>query len=115
MGHAMRDSRQIAEFVEERIGHIYRRPLMYGGTPDGVDLILHYYHELWAEIHQRRGDYEQASSEAHEAERCGSMDFSTRYRRERPDASEGEAAAYVVSMWRKIDEKLGLAVDGAID
>lgn len=27
----MRDGRQIVEFVEQRIGHVFLRPLMYGG------------------------------------------------------------------------------------
>jgi hypothetical protein len=48
----MRDGKHIAEFVEERIGQVFRRPLMYGGVPEAVDSILHYDHELWAVVHE---------------------------------------------------------------
>jgi hypothetical protein len=49
----MMTTSDIVDFVEDRVGHLYARPLMYRGTADGVDLILHYYHELWATIHER--------------------------------------------------------------
>jgi uncharacterized GH25 family protein len=48
----MRDGRQIVEFVEERIGQVFQRPLMLGRTSEAVDLILHYCYELWAEARE---------------------------------------------------------------
>lgn len=73
----MRDGRQIVEFVEERIGHIFRRPLVYGGTPEAVDSILHCYHELWAVAHDREGDFQAVSTATHLSEGCGSASLNT--------------------------------------
>jgi hypothetical protein len=111
--NAMRDGKQISDFVEERIGHVFRRPLMYGGTPEGVDVVLDYYHELWALIHERGDEFEKVSSAAHDSEGCGSMNFAYRYQRDHPAASVDESARYVVSMWRRIGEKLGLSAGGS--
>jgi hypothetical protein len=109
----MGDGRQIAEFVEERIGHVFRRPLMYGGTPEAVDSILHYDHELWAVAHEREGDFQEVSAAFHLSEGCGSASFEHHYRTGHPAASEDEVACYVVSMWRKIGEHLGLSTAGS--
>ena len=104
----MRDGRQIAEFVEERIGRVFRRPLMYGGTPECVDTILHHDQELWAVAHGREGDFQDVSTALHLSEGCGSASFAHRYRSRHPAASDDEVACYVVSMWRTIGERLGL-------
>jgi hypothetical protein len=105
----MRDGRQIAEVVEERIGHVFQRPLLYGGTPEAVDSILHYDDGLWAVAHEREGDFQEASAAFHLSEGCGSASFAHHYRASHPATSEDEVACYVVSMWRKIGERLGLS------
>jgi hypothetical protein len=104
----MRDARQITEFVEERIGHVFRRPLMYGGTAEAVDLILHHDHELWSVIHGREDEFREVSAAIHLAEGCGSASFAHHFRTGHPAASEDEVACHVVSLWRKIGERLGL-------
>jgi hypothetical protein len=104
----VRDSQQITEYVEERIGQVYLRPLMYGGSADGVDNLLHWYHDLWAVIHQREDDFLREASSAHADEGCDSANFAFHYRRDRPSATEAEVAGYVVSMWRRIGERLGV-------
>lgn len=95
-------------FVEKRIRHIYRRPLMYGGTAEGVDLLLHYYHELWAEINQREDDFEKATSVQRSKDGCGSLGFTFHYRRNRPDAQDEETVKYVVEQWQMISAMLSL-------
>lgn len=109
----MRDSPEIAEYVAERIRQVYLRPLMYGGTADGVDTLLHEYHDLWAMIHQREEDFLQESSSVHAAEGCDSANFAFHYLRDRPSATETEVALYVVAMWRRIGERLGLPASGS--
>src|SRR5438067_1422314 len=107
----MKTAEEVLAYVVDRIGHVYRRPLMYGDNADGVDLLLFAYHDLWAEIVGRQSDlgsarYELASKRGH----CA-MSPSTYFRREVPGgdrATEAEAAAYVVDYWALMDEALGL-------
>ena len=91
-----------------RIGHIGARPLMYGGTADGVDTILRNYHELWAVIHGREGEFQEVVLAAHMAEGCGARDFAGHHRQSHPDIPEAEVARYVVGRWREIGERLGI-------
>ena len=110
----MKDAQQIAGFLSARIGRIYERPLMYGGTAAGVDLILHSYHELWAMIHGRDEEYREISDAIHAAEGCGSADFAFHYRRAAPHAPEEEVARYSVEQWSKLSDRLGLFDQGSI-
>jgi hypothetical protein len=106
----MKNADQIANFIIERIGHIYFRPLMYGGTPEGVELILENYHDLWAEIYDQQENYREIMIQAHERQTGGSMGFSWRYSQKHPEASAEEIANHIVSQWRKISKQLGLPI-----
>ncbi len=106
----MKSPDQVIAFIGQRLAHIYERPLMYGGTPEGVELLLLAYHELWAEITERRVEFAQAERAVSDAEDCGSMGFATRCRRSRPTVSPEEAAQYIVSQWRKIGDQLGISL-----
>ena len=107
----MKRLEEVVQFIAHRIGYIYHhQPLMYGGTADGVDLILHYYHELWAEIVERTDDYFNTCFEIHRQEDCNSHNFASRYRVAHPDATELGAAEYVVSQWRRISDLLGVPI-----
>jgi hypothetical protein len=99
---------QIVAIVEDRIGHIYARPLMYGGTAQGVDLILHNYHELWAMIVDRQDDYQTIRMDSYGEEGCGSANLATHYHRDRPRASDQETVRHVVDRWNKISDRLDL-------
>jgi hypothetical protein len=101
---------EIVAFVEDRIGHIYRRPRMYGGNPEGVDLILHDYHELWATIHEKYEEHHQIITDFYGSEGCQAMNFATYYTSENPMASEQETSRYVVEQWKRLDVLLGLAI-----
>ena len=106
----MKSVEEVIEFVAKRIGHIYHRALMYGGTPGGVDLILHYCHELWAEIVERQQEYWDTSMRVHEEQDCGAFDFSGRFRKVHPEATDEETVGYVVRQWRKISDQLGVPI-----
>jgi hypothetical protein len=101
---------EIIAFVEDRIGHIYARPMMYGGTAEGVELILYFYHELWSMIHQRHDEYQRILHQLYEAEGCGSANFTLHDGRDRPEVSEAEPARSVVEQWRKLDDRLGITI-----
>jgi hypothetical protein len=106
---------------EDTIAHIarqvgclyYHHPLMYGGSGAGVDLLLHTYHDIWAVIVGRRDEFRKTWWKVLEEEDCGSADFSTRYSMNHPEASDKQIAAYVVSQWRKVSERLGVPIPHA--
>ena len=107
----MKSTKQILEYICDRIGHIYFRPLMYVGNPSGIDLILHYYHELWAEILERHEDYVKTRNHFHDKEGCGSAGFSNCFMLKYPDASEEDSTKYVVEQWKKISAELNVPID----
>lgn len=106
----MRNVNEIADYLEQKINQVYERPRMYGGTGEGVDLVLCYLHEIWAMVHCREDDYLKVRLEIHEEEGCNGCSFAHLYRRDKPDASEEETVRYVVLQWKKITSLLGIAV-----
>lgn len=106
----MKTINQIIDFIEERIGHIYFRPWMYGGDSSGTDMLLHYYHELWAEIYNRHDDYEKIRRNMEQEQGCGSANFSTRFKVNNPDLSDEKVTDYVVDQWKKISEQMNIQI-----
>lgn len=84
---------------------------MYGGSPSGVELILHYYHELWAEIQERHKQYQEVRDEVSQKEGLGAGEFSTSFLINNPEASNKEVTQYVVQQWMKISEKLKIPIN----
>ena len=110
MAGLMKSPEEIVAYIALRIGYLYyhHRPLLYGGTAAGVDLLLLNYHELRAEITNRQEELWETWHSVLKDEDCGSANFSTRYAMNNPDASQPEIAQYVVNQWRKISDKLGV-------
>ena len=106
----MKSTDEIVAFIVERIGHIYFRPLMYGGSASGVDTILHYYHELWSKIFDKYHQYQSIRNSIEEKLGCGSANFSTKYKMEHSNATENEVAFFSVDQWMLISDKLGVPV-----
>ena len=106
----MKSADQIVDFIVERIGHIYFRPLMYGGSASGVDTILHYYHELWSIIFDKYENYRSIRDTIEEELNCGSANFSTKYKMDHSSATENEVAFFSVDRWMLISEKLEIPV-----
>jgi glycerol kinase len=107
----MKSNDQILQFIADRIGHIYFRPLMYGSTPSGVDLILHYYHELWAEIVEHREQYKDISHKIHQEEDTGAANFAASFMKKNPEAKDAETVKYVIHQWMKISKKLNIPIN----
>jgi hypothetical protein len=108
----MRNVAEVVEYLAYRIGVIYYhdRPLMYGGTPDGVELLLYTYHDIWAQAAERESDLESVWRDALKQEDCGSANFSGRYSYNNPDADDVEVADYVLHQWRRISKSLAVPI-----
>jgi hypothetical protein len=105
----MRASDEIVEHLVQRVMDVFQRPLMYGGTAAGVDLILHEYLALWAFVVGRESDFEQEWCSELRREKCGSANFSTRYALNHPGVKEAETAAYVVERWQAITRAMAFS------
>src|SRR5262249_37322361 len=107
----MKDGFRILQFVLSVIGRIYERPFMYGGDADGVELILWHYHQLQAEIVDRREEFDAVLESFTLNRQCCVMGSAGHYREHvRPEAPEDEVVRYVVAQWKAIDERLRIAV-----
>ena len=106
----MKTAAEITEFILKRLGHIYRRPLGYGGTAEGVNQLLHFYHELWVVIVCKEQEYDRVRFEVHEKHQCGASDFPHHFHRSNPGASEGETTEYVATRWMEITERLAVPI-----
>jgi hypothetical protein len=106
---SMKSTEQIIDLIAWKIGLIYHHnPLAYGGSPDGVENLMHVYHELWSEIVERQKEYRDVMSQVYCDEECSG--FAVSYRFNHPNAGIKEVTDYVVSHWRKISDSLGVPI-----
>ncbi len=75
---------------------------MYARTAEELDDILFLYHELWAEIVERKD----------ELDRCldNSLGTATPYARKHPEAMEEQIAQEVVRVWSAISKNLEVPI-----
>jgi hypothetical protein len=107
----MKTTEEIIDLIAWRIGLLYHHnPLMYGGTPEGVENLLFHYHLLWAEIVDRVKEHSDVKGQVYEEEECNGHGFVGRYLVLHPDAKAGEVLQYLVSQWRKISDRLGIPI-----
>lgn len=106
----MKTKEQIAETYVERIGHVYFRPLMYGGDGRGVELLLSLYHSFWAELLDQEDKLSDIIRTVMEEQKCGAFSFVPRYKYNQPNASEQELADYAVLQWIKISDRINLPI-----
>ncbi|MBI4751780.1 MAG: hypothetical protein HY774_25130 [Acidobacteria bacterium] len=106
----MKSSEHISDLITDRIAAIYNRPLPFGGTPDCVETILHCYHELWAEIHDKKDEYTSVRRKIYAEQDCGSMGFTFRYKQLNQRATTDEVATYAVGQWQRISQELGIPI-----
>ena len=106
-------AQQLSEFLELRIGHVLTTPMgpmMFGGSAQGADIVLHNYIELWSLLHGRLDDYRVAREARSAALNAGSANFAFHYRRRHKKQSEFHAANYVALQYKKIIKQLQLPV-----
>jgi hypothetical protein len=108
----MKSVEQIVDYLAERIGYIYHhpRPLMYGGTAEGVDLLLWNYHEIWSEVVERQEEFQTVLRNVHDEASCQAAGFPTRYLWDYPSATQEELAQFVTKNWRTISDRLGVPI-----
>ncbi len=109
--YKVKTAKQILNFLTERIGHIYFRPLMYCDSPGSIDQTLHYYHELWSEITEQKESYFDFRTNLLLKEGCGSSDFATHFQKTNPGASEEAIVKYTIKQWKIISEALKIPID----
>jgi hypothetical protein len=95
---------QIIDSLACRIGVIYYRkqPFMYASTAAELDSLLFLYHQLWAEIVERKSDLDQHLS--------NSLGIALPYATEHPNATEEQVAQEVMRVWLGISEKLNVPI-----
>jgi hypothetical protein len=108
----MKSVDQIIAYLAERIGYIYYhpRPLMYGGTAEGVDLLLWTYHELWAEVVRKYDEFQDVRRNVLDEADCQAAGFPTRYLWDHPTATQEEIAEFVRRHWRMISDRLDVPI-----
>jgi hypothetical protein len=99
---------EVLGFITTRIRDIYCRPQMFAVSAESLDLILHYYHELWSMILGRHEEYftikmQVSCTEEHEA-----FSFAKNYAIRLPASTESERMEYSVRRWQEIDTLLKL-------
>ena len=106
----MKSAEQMVEGISLRIGLIYFRPLLYGGTAAEVYLLLYYLHEIWAEMVEQTEPYRASLQACLSEQNCGALSFDRCFRKLHPQANEEDIVAYVVDQWRKISKRAGLPI-----
>lgn len=104
----MKTTQEIADHLVQMAAYIFERPLMYGGTGAGVDLVLYDHIELWCFAFERETEFKEVYWAELAQEGCGSANLSTRYALNHPQANELEIAIYLVEHWKKIADALGM-------
>jgi hypothetical protein len=108
----MKSTTEIVAYLSYCIGKIYYhdRPIVYGGTAAGVELLMYMYHDIWAHAENRSDQFEQAWRAALKREDCGTLNFSGRYSLDHPEADCDEIADYVLKHWWTITKALGIPI-----
>ena len=104
----MKSSEAASAFVHDLIGWIYDRPGMYGRTVGEVNTLLHYLHFVWAEITEKRGQFDAVRME--EVERVSdrpALGFITDAERVQIIPEGGKVAlTRVIDYWKAVDLRL---------
>jgi len=83
---------------------------MYGGTADGVDLLLWNYHEIWSEIVEKEEEFRTVPRNVFDETDCEAASFPTRYLTEHPQASQEEIAEFVTKQWHLVSDRLAIPI-----
>ncbi len=104
----MLSAEKIISNIVDRIARVYERPLMFGGSAAGVEVLLLSLHETLAMCEDREDEFWQAFHSLHESEGHQAMNCSTFHSQQEPLASEAAIAAHVIEFFKRLNEELGL-------
>ncbi len=104
----MKSPEAASAFVHDLIHWIYDRPEMYGRTVGEVDTVVYYLHLVWAEISEKRREFDDVRIE--EMEKVSdhpALGFVTDAERVQPIREDGRRALdSVVDYWKAVDLRL---------
>ena len=110
----MKESGEVLQIILGTIASIYKRPLMHGTDAGEIDTLLWHYHALWIEIMERDfEDYRTAVSLIHGRGHSCNTSFEGHHRRhltKGAHVTEEEVIQYVIKMWKKMDQKMGIEI-----
>ena len=110
----MKESGEILQIILGSIASIDRRPMMHGTNAGEIDTLLWHYHALCIEIMERDfGEYRSAVSLIHGRGHSCNTSFEGHYRRHTKkgaQVNEEEVLQYVIKMWKRMDQKLGIEI-----
>lgn len=104
----MLDAPAIIDRLTSDIRCTYERPLMHGGTVEGVGLVIQNLQTTLAACLEVEEKYRAAVAELSEREGHQAMSCAGYFASICPSATEEEKAGYVVSFYRRLDTSLGL-------
>jgi hypothetical protein len=108
--NVMKTIEEFLDILALRLGDLYQCPLMYGGSAEGVEVLLHTYHSLWAEIFDRSDEFLQIWHAVAAEQNCGAASFPIHYARSHPQASEQEVVSYVLEQWHSVGLRLNIPI-----
>lgn len=107
----------VLSFVLWKIEQLYyeKFPVMFAGSPQGIDLALLHYHELWAFMTGQWSLFTKVWHESRAAAGAPEIDFCGHFAREHPEVVQGppterrhEWADYIIENWRNISSQLSV-------
>jgi len=102
------DAPAIIDRLASDIRCAYDRPLMHGGTAEGVGLVIYNLQTTLAACLEVEEKYRAALAELSEREGHQAMSCAGYFASIYPSATEEEKAAYVVSFYKRLDALFGL-------
>ena len=104
----MLDALAIIDRLTSDIRCTYDRPLMHGGTAEGVGLVIQNLQTTLAACLEVEEKYRAAVAELSERDGHQAMSCAGYFASICPSATEEEKAGYVVAFYRRLDASLGL-------
>ncbi len=105
----MRTPDQIADKLADTIRHVYARPSMYA-CPDTIECTLSNYHWAWAIVHESEARFRELQQDTLSRHKAPSGLFS-RYKHDNPNASDNDALAFILDIWRAVSAELGVPLE----
>lgn len=105
---AVKTADEIVAMIVERIGYIYVRLLMYGGTPKASKHSFSHCIPYGPFPSAGKPNTTKSVSQHCKDEGTGSASFSCHYLRSHPNADVHEQVAYTVANWKVISERAGV-------
>ena len=105
----MRSVPEILAELEDGIRHVHKAPGMYGATAGEVEAVLWCLHYTWAMVQERAAEFRNVC-DARLIELGTNRSLAVSYKDRHPNAKAGTVLRHVLTNWKLIAERLGIAV-----